>query len=479
MTSLGKRDTFAAIEGVRVILSAFVVSLHCLGLVTFASAGQGNPVGLADALFRSVIAGSIKWFMAQVDVFFLISGFLLSYSLLTDGDDCTSLISCCMKILSISSKKFLRLWPGVFFVSVAMYLLKDIGTRPFLSLLVNSVIMNSDELTSPINLIVLWSNKVELLASSTLALTVVILKKPLLGSYGFAISMIIALLSLVPAVISTLYLCPVTSRDLSMRSQRFIPQYMSIERSEWLSRTYGLSGLPMVESDPIRALWASYFYMNPFNRWSPFFLGLVMAVSFAKKENSSTRLSILSRIFHGAALLFATFGLFLPLLIATSFDTKNSSTVLSDDFYLKRATGIDVFVQVLMRPLIVSGAGYWMLRIILPRDHPLSFSRLAECFSWSWLLTIAPFTYSIYLVHFRILCELIFRVFSVKFFDTWLDPFYSRVTLIFTVSIIGYAVSFVVAYLFANALQKPVYSALSAVLLKPLESLRIGKIKKQ
>lgn len=63
----------------------------------------------------------------------------------------------------------------------------------------------------------------------------------------------------------------------------------------------------------------------------------------------------------------------------------------------------DIFVQVLIRPIVTIAAAYWLYRILLPEDHPLFISTVSRFFSSSVFQKISYLTYSVYLIHFRIL----------------------------------------------------------------------------
>lgn len=284
------KTRFPALEGLRVVLSAWVVLLHAYGLIVFASDNENTEPKVLKYLLQAPWVPMVKYFMVQVDIFFLISGFLLSFFLLQQEEKEKTQNVCFSEkfsiFVSLVIKKLLRLWPGVFISIVASHILNDLGTDNLgKSLWNNGILMNSSEISSPISLVPVWSNQVELFGSMAVILVVLNMGPKLLRSEGCYFASAAALLTLLPPLYLT-FAYPEFSASRVMKENLVTPAYMSQDRIAWLQTTYSMSNLDItcnVIDSKTRIGHASLFYFPWYSRIFPFFVGLFVAICIATK----------------------------------------------------------------------------------------------------------------------------------------------------------------------------------------------------
>jgi peptidoglycan/LPS O-acetylase OafA/YrhL len=393
------RRDFTAIEGIRVIFNGWVVLLHSFTLVCLET-----KVNVTDPqTFRNLISvpygGLVKLFAAQVDVFFVISGFLLSMQLLSRSEGDLGWAD----VIIVVVKKMIRLLPGALFVAVILFLVGDTGTESFWLLMRRTFVFEMNEEIAPTSLIVTWSNRVDVIAGGVLTAVIVALKPHLLGKNGYIWISVIVFLSMMPA--TYLYFTyPKVSVAYQLQQNIWLPLYIdSAERRVWMEQRFGIRNIPVYPPNDARQLYAHHLYLPWYSRMSPCFIGCWLAIAYIKSGTAVYQ----SRGRHAVYLLASLFVLSLPVLLGVT-NAKLLAERLDPSYVFTRLkqplppTLSDLIATVALRPIFSSAAAYIIFRLLLPCDHPQAFKTLASFLSLPIFQRLGILTYSIYINHFRV-----------------------------------------------------------------------------
>jgi peptidoglycan/LPS O-acetylase OafA/YrhL len=167
-------------------------------------------------------------------------------------------------------------------------------------------------------------------------------------------------------------------------------------------------------------------------------------------------------------------------------------TVLFLFLFLKEEVPLEaqVFVTAALRNLSACSVGFLLYRTLVPTEHPWHFSALKSFFSLPIWQHIAAISFVSYLVHFRLLMEMIYSVPMQKFFgltfptveassESDADALATEWLLVMVkVFVIGIGVSFFIAKLIHEFVEKPTGVAIQKHLL-PSRKTQVGDKKSQ
>lgn len=317
---------FPELEGLRVIFSFWVVLLHSSSLLVFSSREDSfAPLSTQDhfLLRTAPWQGSVRGFGAQVDVFFMMSGFLLSYPLLLQmrrrheriqkqlqnqqkkqklQEDQQQQLqtptqpSVSKKLLLFQwyhsvGKKCVRLWPGAIASALLMFASKDLNTHRLGPLLWSTISFKVNEAITSSSLLVSWSNRVEVVATALLTAIILVFdmhhksRAALLSPIrGKAIALVLILLSLLPVTFLFLTSNVPLYANALMRGQLQRPPLflVSKERIQWMNDHYNLQ-LPsyhftVQQENDLFISYARNMYLNTAARITPHFVGFFLAL---------------------------------------------------------------------------------------------------------------------------------------------------------------------------------------------------------
>jgi peptidoglycan/LPS O-acetylase OafA/YrhL len=446
-----------AIDGLRSLMNIWVVACHVTGLLTYFIFFTKDE---NENQKREFLAS--KWpdfaigFGYQVDVFFVISGFLLTWNFFKrfskkeKTDDAmetavghqnqitTSNLSVYQENLKLKDtnlfketflfalKRLFRFWPGTLGAILLSMILGDYLINDFKVVLSLFTYPISREL--PMAFGVSWSNRLDFICSCIVYTVCYLFEKYSLWSFTSCLSLVF--LSFLPKLIRFLTLIPRPSY-LKLKQagvELIIPMYMFQQRLEYhqtvlYPEKFHPVDIPLLDSE-IKKWVMKNEYMIFHQRITPFFIGMMLAYVLSQQysqqsKQNSQKTTLVYRIFHSVMLLFAFVFAFQPLLIGC-FAPK----VSLEQFYLKKVLFTDpdppllpdLFISCLNRPLYASAFAYLLYRTMLPTDHFLSLPFLKRFLELPIFSFLSRYSYGIYSVHYKVMMEVMWNYFPPKTF---------------------------------------------------------------
>jgi len=229
MSEVSSTREFAVIDGLRSILSFWVVSCHVISLTLYmvyaGSPQQPEKLEYMATSWWTFLALGLGY---QVDVFFMISGFLTSWSFLHKKSHYSGSVA--RDLIALVVRRVLRLWPMVIIQMLVSYMSRDYNGDNFSLLLSCLTFPISAHL--PIVFGVQWSTRVDIIG--TLLLYAVFACMDKLGLKTLSISAVVAVISFIPNVWRFLdddfrkYVSFLALRLSGNRGDGFMPLYMTL-----------------------------------------------------------------------------------------------------------------------------------------------------------------------------------------------------------------------------------------------------------
>ena len=412
------------------MLNVWVVALHTSTILSYYLIA-GDKAGLLD--FKNAPwQGIVRGLACQVDVFMTISGYLTAKSLLSDVSmaETSTIIDTLIKVFYFVTKKIIRLWPCAIVSVMLAFLLNDINVSPLSTLLYKTLSFEMDEASTPMSLVVIWSNKVEVIA--TLLLSSILLvpftrKLITTNKYWVLYNLLIIIITVIPPTFIFLnYSTLSTSNLMQHNADSSIPLYMSRVRVEWLQGAYNMTNAPVNSIYPIvekisnfqgveqfddkrlvRLLYAKLLYLEPVARLTPFFVGCFSYIAVTK-SNSTSSSSAYINIMHVMLYIASSFVLLLPALLGFKTYRMYQQGIGNDAQDVPRGIS-DYLLLIMLRPLCAAAAGYFLYRIYSKNDHfAENVIRVArKVLSLPMFQALGKLTYCIYIIHFRFLLDIV------------------------------------------------------------------------
>ena len=473
------KRVFSAIEGVRCLVNFWIVCLHSNTMISYCS-GASNVdkpilIGYFNAPWKPLVVG----LMSHVDIFFMLSGFLLSFQLLASqsrkalpqsGWEKSIFPRTFGSIIERFFKRYFRLMPGMLCSAVFSHFVSDLGSQSLWTLIIGTSTFTSRFMAGPISLLVVWSNAVEIMGSILITAVVLLFGRYLVNpSRGYTVAASLFAVSILPRFLC-LYLYPeFSTANLVHQPNQHLPRYMTSERVAWLQEHYSAAqALPLGDENEFRLGWFRSFYVPWWSRMGPFFIGLGLAVAIfrinqtdlylekhklsansknmlvAAGADSSESAALASPIGDGrdkrsavrphyeysAALHWvlsslASVALLLPVLFSLIACFKlpvDPTATIPLDHPPPSFCFINIFSMIIAQPLITFGVAYMLYRCMLPPGHPLHLRMLNSMLSLPVLRPLAELSYTIYILHFRILLDVLFWLLPLGYLDSVLGP---------------------------------------------------------
>lgn len=448
---------FQAIDGLRTLLSLWVVACHTCGMIQFFTFYQSpeNPQQIYEVYngwWPSIALG----LGFQVDIFFLISGFLTSLSLLkafhkpskstnqsTQPLNSYQLInkeySWIQKVVWLSKetlfflfKRLLRLWPATLAAIIITILVGDYQSNNIPLLF--SLFSYPLERNLPSAFTVQWSNRVDL--ECTIVLFIIIH----LYFFFFQINPWTILMTIVFSLLPKYWrfmtfqprLSYVQLKTCGNIAEILNPPYMITERHEYFDQILypnAFQAQRYASVGPLLTNLFTYDYKILHQRITPFFVGLFLACLLYQQQNKvlsettndkskqpSKLSSFLNNLKHLIALIVSVLILCQPILIGWG----NFQKLKKEPFTMERFQMLsqpkpdpsfvtDFYISVLNRTCYASSLAYMFYRILLPKQHKLSFSWLNQWLSQTWLVSLSKYSYALYVIHMKVMMEIMWR----------------------------------------------------------------------
>lgn len=448
------------------------------------------------------LKGMVKSLGAQVDIFFTISGLLTTMSFCSSLQRRDEFLESYPILFGIffGIKKLIRLWPAAIVVAILSAIFSDIGIDPLHSLLLKTLLFNFTPSNAPIALLVTWSNNVEVISSFVLIFVLITFKSSIRQSdqrKKYVIAIAVILISLAPAAYlifrdSRLSL----SKALSVKNNH-IPMFFTDERNNWIKSHYNISDdltSAVTSMSDYRILHGKYLYVPYYSRWTPFFIGMLVAfllndsnrdspdcndeVSIERKNESLTKptRNTVYSVYHSLLFYLSALVLLLPAISGFIVSIKqkanimssntmssgeselNSSDILSTPHFAER------MFMLLFRPMFSASFSYLFLyRTLVPDGHPLKLTTLANILSLPVFRYYSLYTYGIYVIHYRILFEILLRFIPLKTMDLIIHPSHGFIQCC-CYTTIAYTISLIMSIFMYHYIEQPVLTYCSKVL---------------
>lgn len=462
-------------EGVRTIFNLWIVAVHTMGMFTFAiyTGKPAMPEALEEintSRWKSLAYGM----NVQVDVFFMLSGFLLSWSCLKQDYFTSSLQADFIKMML---KRLFRLWPAILVAIAVTYLLGDMHSGDWRTML--RALLFPISAHQPIAFIVNWSARVDLQCSLVLFLTIAVMSR--LKVLTLRGGLVAALLSITPKLVAFALdrhsVSYITIKRLCIAADDNIPVYMTVERQQYFCNFYPLATQHYCAFTQAITDFRKQVLQNdmfPFHqRLAPFFIGLVLALALqAAFKQAQPRISSMAQSMHSLYLIFAGFTAFAPAVVAVLSGGQKTIPLQPGEQPDIRA---DFFVTVLHRPLYSVAIAYLLYRCLLPVDHPLKLVRLSSVLSNPLLKSLGIFSFGIYTIHLKVLMEIAYRYLPMTTLHQLFGDAHAIKFLVWLGAV--YGVSLGIAFCTHHLVEKPFGKYIAQPLLNKLKDF-LGEKKK-
>ena len=477
MTSpkVGKR-TFSALEGARTLLNFWIVLLHCNRAISHCCGSSDTEKSVLLGYFNAPWRNVVNSFEFQVDAFFMISGYLLSLQLLQADASHRSRNATVssrssdtfIAVVNIFAKRYFRLVPGMICAAIFSIIISDIGTDSAWRLLLDVVAFRIDLRTAPMALLVIWSNWVEIIGSVVITCTVLLLRHHLLANNGYLICLVLFSVALTPRLLCLrLYPAFALANLAHQPNLHMIPSF-NARRVSWLREHYvgTADTLPVGSINPFGLGRFLYFYSPWWARLGPFFIGLGLAIAMYRwqrpqiipckdssslappsavtrsrggqgrsqpensnltkaAENTETIKYEYSTSLHWVLSSLTVFAWLLPVLFSLIACFKlpvDPTATIPLDHPPPSFCFINVLTMIIARPLMTFGVAYMLYRCMLPSGHPLHLRMLNSLLSLSVLRPLAELSYTIYILHYRVILDVLFWLLPLGYLDSVLGP---------------------------------------------------------
>lgn len=463
------RQSFAPVDFVRSLMNCWVISAHVTGLLSFLLFFSKNPNReLINQFLNAWWPNFTIGFGYQVDVFFLLSGFLVVWNFLSkrggindgEGREKGSVWGMAVEVLLYFLHRIFRFWPATLAALLLSLFLGDYGLDTWGKVL--TCFTYPFTAHSPMAIGIMWSNRVDLICSTILFATCLLLERistsrtstnpsstsntssssstPSTPStthslFTYRNSLLLLFVSFLPKVYRFLTLKPRPSY-LKLKNaglDLMLPAYMVEERLAYHKEIlYPGKQLDITTAfqNPLKVYVLKHDYFRFHQRIPPFFVGMVLAVviyRLLEKQQKETEekkgragLHWFSHLLHGCYLCLSLLLALLPLLMSalgkrtTLEELQEQSLQARDESYFTQELPFlpDFFISAVNRPLFAAAWGYLLYRLLLPSSHPLSLpSFISRISHWRLFHYLALYSYGAYSVHMKVLMEVLWKYF--------------------------------------------------------------------
>lgn len=432
-----------------------------------------------DILRRSALPKLAIGLGYQVDAFFVISGFALAWKIFNSSINIldNSLIN---NIVVNSAKRVLRLWPVIISAIAVTAILGDYKCEP--KVLLKLLTFPKGDRDIPSTFLMGWSNRVDIEASLVLVTCIYLMFR--FNKLSFKTSSMLAFLSIGPRLYRFLTDDGVSYLKLS-NSQSYadsmLPIILSADRQTYFAERLFPDMKHLITVTELGERKNNLFdreYLITHQRITPFFIGLTLAIAIknayypdsnrgssklttdnneltSKSKSDSNSKSFLYFFLHKIALVISCLFICQPALGAYQSMVRDWDSPLQPEYKFK----MDFFVSVLGRSTFSLAFSYFLYRCLVPDSHPLKISWLAALLSSSALVTPAKYSFALYMIHLRIICELNWRYFTPTFLDSILGPSNASAQFILCL-IVSYCISLLLACVIHHCFEVPCLSML-------------------
>lgn len=434
----------AALDGVRTLSSYSIVFLHVLMYMTLTTrdGSDGWKTLFAHPFYR--LMGVLSF---SVDVFFALSGLLLTRSLLNQFKQEQTLSQFLSSLPSLWLNRALRLWP-ILLVSTALCFIYG-----------NSVITIKPWWLSYLGYIFFFLNWLPAAEGMSWQLGPAwslsvdfhfYLIFPLVFYLCYRIRRVLPLsLSLLGLLGLSVYIVmlkfhPTKANFVYMADCQHVNTLLATGTQRWMAEYYSPFPFSFTEPSCVDALdFMDIIYSSFLARYGPFILGALVAVSLESAYTSPVANSWWRRGLGWILSVVCVGILIMPAL-------PPSPEPLPLD--------VQMYMTATLRQVFVSAVCFFTYCALVPKEHPFHSSFLQSFLSSNMFRTPAAISYAVYLLHFRLLGYLTYGPLATLALSS------NHTVSILVIFVVGLTVSSICGYLVHVIIEKPFVEAASALL---------------
>ena len=407
-TTLQSRGSYRAIDFLRAVTHVSIIAFHSAMLTTGHLPSSGD-IWIAyknSWWYTFALSGGI-----QVDIMFLISGFLLVNSLLSSHDQKQHKFP---SVFTTIGKRYLRLLPPMMVLSLSGILMGDTwdtdkSTAPSAWIRIIATWLGISNYLSvskygSFTHSLCWSCNVDIQVHAVILILHTLLRggaKSLLSKQNMAkrFRWVFFILLIVSLAIRG-YLFDKDRLNLFLLGQySHFGLLMTDSSYHWMQHQYNHTWHTKNDAHEISEYYFNNMYSPTHTRFGPFLIGGILACNLALAEGSEGK----KRSFLGYIMLSIFTLLSIVQILVPCFPPEDSAPIEAQ-----------IIATVAIRTLAATAVSFLLYRSLLPSTHSWSWPTLPYSdFGYNTLLTIlvpiANLSYCSYLLHFRILMELAFQ----------------------------------------------------------------------
>jgi peptidoglycan/LPS O-acetylase OafA/YrhL len=507
--------TLEAVDFIRSLMSIWVVGCHVTGLLSYLLFFTSKPnQRLMNEFLSAWWPNFVIGLGYQVDVFFVISGFLLTWKFLSThskNPDALKNKNIVKEVFLQFWKRVFRLWPVTLGATILSLVFGDYGIdspRKILELFTYPSTAHGPMATG-----IQWSNRMDTICSTILFIVCYLLEYWQLWSYWNCLSLVF--LSFLPKIWRFATVLPRISY-LKLKNaglDLMIPAYMVKERIHYYHNVlYPGKCLEIQDpfDSPLKLYVMKWDYLVFHQRIPPFFIGLFLAyvlhqeymkipkkLSPKDQENDGKTQERFpvgrgKKFLHGIYLFLSLFMVASPLLLSIlgkkltyeELQEQSTRSHTPEYFEMNLPFGADFFVSAVNRPLYATAWAYLIYRFCLPAVHPLALSvpflptEMKMLFSSSFGF-LAENSFAIYCVHMKVMMEVMWNYFPPMDFQnkSLSEYFLFTFAIVFSFSLlVGMAIHYCLEIPLTNYLFQPLLKYMNSALYKKNRSSNLKEM---
>ena len=393
----GCNNYLNSIDGLRSLANLSIVFVHLL--IIYTAFVLPYPNKQWQELLMSSAFGLNNVMIFALEIFFMLSGFLLTYKLLNHWNRFSyNKQSFLYKEYPISIlKRIFRFWPGILLAFVMLFVFGE-PLYPNAGYLFEffrqiNIWMFFQNYIDPdywyTSLAPLWSISLDMQMHILLPLVLFIFysKKNLSFIYNCLIGLLIV------SVIRGLIVYDSSRMAVGIIGVRY-PSFLLLTPSyflHWVESNYNLTLSFDLQKDDAATAFSQAMYLPLEARFGSFIIGAMLAIQILRSQKHSNERKTWKKYLFYFLIVFQILAMF-----------PNPNELPPDNF-------VTTFALSATRQIFTIGQAFILFTALCPLTHPYHSSWLRKFFSLNIWIPISKLSYLVYIIHWRIAFELVFR----------------------------------------------------------------------
>ena len=383
---------FQPIDGLRSLACLSIILVHTITVLQLFLPPYPHPEWINHT--KSLAFSSLPLLGFELETFFVLSGFLLTNKFLQQANQLQTLSVFFKQYFVDIFRRLCRFWPGFLLIFLLMFILGEPNHNylPVCLFYQNFVPMDQ----WPLGMGHLWSVSLDMQMHLLLPLLLYFIY-----SYRQTISMESSLwIFVLFSVLYSWWIFDPMTMDILRVISRYSPMALLFPENinQWIQSTYNFTlTLIHLEPNPVR-LYMDRLYFPLLGRFGSFLIGSILAVKLKNlRPNSGTVTQKIMKYIY-----FCLVGLYFVLLISPSPAPKEEQTVADQLIVI-------IFICC-ARPVFAICQSFILFSALCPSTHPYHSSWMKKLLSAHFWSPIAKLSYLTYVLHMRLLFELIMNL---------------------------------------------------------------------